>query len=199
MNPEETRLAQSTLLDAILPQSDIHAQYQLLMLGSPASAFRAIKELTPRDIPLLSPFMALRSLPNRLIGRSGGLVSNQPLMSQLTAAGFVDLGQQPDREIVVGCIGQFWKITGNEQMIAFHNVEEFTAFQTPGYVRVAMNFLLEPQSRGTLVSTETRILATDEIAKKRFTWYWRVIGVGSGTIRRSWLKAIRRRVQQQIA
>jgi hypothetical protein len=167
------------------------------MLGSPASVFRAIKELTPRDIPLLSPLMALRSLPNRLIGKSGGLAAKQPLMSQLTAAGFADLGQQPDREIVVGCIGQFWKITGNEQMIAFRNVEEFTAFETPGYVKVAMSFLLEPENKGTLVSTETRILATDEVAKKRFSWYWRVIGVGSGAIRRSWLKAIRRRVQQQ--
>ena len=154
-------------------------------------------ELTAQEIPLFSPLMAVRSLPNRLLGKSGRLDANQPVLAQLTAAGFVDLQQQPDREIVVGCIGQFWKITGNEQMIAVRNVEEFTAFQTPGYVKVAMNFLLEPESNKTLVRTETRILATDEIAKKRFSWYWRVIGVGSGAIRRSWLKAIRRRVQQE--
>ena len=46
MNLEETRPAQNTLLDAILPQYDIRAHYQLLTPGSPTSAFRAIKELT---------------------------------------------------------------------------------------------------------------------------------------------------------
>lgn len=197
MNLKETPPVQNTLLDAVLPQYDIRAHYQLLIPGSPSSTFRAIKELSPREIPLFSPLMALRSLPNRLLGKSGGLAANTPVLAQLTAAGFVDLEQQPDREIVVGCIGQFWKITGNEQMVAFCDGEEFITFQTPGYVKVAMNFFLESESNKTLVRTETRILATDEIARKRFWWYWQVIGVGSGAIRRSWLKAIRRQVQQE--
>jgi hypothetical protein len=167
------------------------------MPGPPARVLSAIKELTPQDIPLLSPLMKLRSVPNRLAGRPGGLAATQPLLPQLLAAGFIGLGEKPDRELVVGCIGQFWKLVGNDQVVRLHNREEFIDYQTPGFVKVGMNFLLEENDTGTLTSTETRIFATDDGAKKRFSWYWRVIGIGSGAIRRSWLKAIQRRVQQQ--
>jgi hypothetical protein len=58
-----------------------------------------------------------------------------------------------------------------------------------------MGFRAEAADGGTLLTTETRVLATDEAARRRFGRYWRVIRPGSGAIRRSWLRAAARRAE----
>jgi hypothetical protein len=45
------------------------------------------------------------------------------------------------------------------------------------------------------VGTETRIAATDEVARRRFGRYWRLIGPFSSITRREMLAAIRRRAE----
>jgi hypothetical protein len=54
---------------------------------------------------------------------------------------------------------------------------------------------VSPMSGGSRVTTETRILATDDGARRRFGAYWRVIYPGSALIRIGWLDAIRRRAE----
>jgi hypothetical protein len=56
----------------------------------------------------------------------------------------------------------------------------------PGTVRVVVNFVAD----GSRLSTETRIEAVDEAARRAFLRYWRVIGPASALIRRRWLKQI---------
>jgi hypothetical protein len=41
-----------------------------------------------------------------------------------------------------------------------------------------------------LLTTETRIAAVDDAARRAFTWYWRIVGPFSALIRRRWLRAI---------
>ena len=57
-----------------------------------------------------------------------------------------------------------------------------------------MNFLVTPDGRGgSIVTTETRVYANSDSARRRFAAYWRVIYPGSALIRRMWLRAIARR------
>jgi hypothetical protein len=53
--------------------------------------------------------------------------------------------------------------------------EQFIELDDPGHTKVAMNFALRPHDTGTLVTTETRALATDEGARRRFARYWLII------------------------
>jgi hypothetical protein len=46
---------------------------------------------------------------------------------------------------------------------------------------------------GSLVTTETRVHATDRNPVRRFGVYWRIIQPWSAVIRRMWLRAIDRR------
>jgi hypothetical protein len=57
-----------------------------------------------------------------------------------------------------------------------------------------MSFLVRAEGEGSRLITETRVAGTDATASRRFRRYWRLIRLGSGAIRRSWLAAIRRRV-----
>jgi hypothetical protein len=57
-----------------------------------------------------------------------------------------------------------------------------------------MNFRVQGVGPGvTLLTTETRIYATDSVSQRKFARYWSVVYPGSALIRRMWLRAIRKR------
>src|SRR5260370_22840309 len=73
------------------------------------------------------------------------------------------------------------------------------AWWAPGWIKVEMEFRLEPAAAGTLLSTETRILATDPSSRRFFAAYWFLIRASSAAIRREvrswcqpWSNVIRR-------
>jgi hypothetical protein len=71
--------------------------------------------------------------------------------------------------------------------------EQFKELAAHGIAK-AMNFRIEDADDGScLVSTETRVHATDPAARRGFGRYWWLIRPGSGFIRRMWLPAINRR------
>lgn len=58
-----------------------------------------------------------------------------------------------------------------------------------------MNFSVRSADGHTELTTETRVLTTDPVARRQFGRYWRVIRPGSAMIRRSWLGAAKRRAE----
>ena len=115
------------------------------------------------------------------------------MWEQMLESGFVSLVDEED-EIVVGYAGRPWKLSGGVQA-GVSSAEEWQRFSAPGYVKAVMGFRAEPANGGALLTTETRVLATDEAARRRFLRYWRVIRLGSVAIRRSWLRAAAHRAE----
>jgi len=75
--------------------------------------------------------------------------------------------------------------------------EDFKALHAQGFALGAMNFRVEDTANGgTLLTTETRIYATDDSVRRKFAVYWRVIYPGSALIRVMWLRAIQRRAEE---
>jgi hypothetical protein len=70
---------------------------------------------------------------------------------------------------------------------------QMRAFAQPDWVKAAFDFVLEADGDGTLVSTETRVSATDARTRRRFGLYWMLIRAGSGLIRRDLLRELARR------
>ncbi|MBI1742576.1 hypothetical protein HYR54_05845 [Candidatus Acetothermia bacterium] len=186
------------LLDDFLPIYHFHEVHERRMRTSPDRIFRAIKELTPAEISLFRLLMGIRSLPARLTGKGRlGLIEARPLLDQVLNRGFVLLAEETDRELVVGTVGQFWKLRGSSSP-KLADAQEFVAFDQPDYAKVAMNFYLEEwMNTGAVhVRTETRIFALDPEARQKFTRYWCVIYPGSALIRREWLRAIQQRAER---
>ncbi len=116
-----------------------------------------------------------------------------PILDVATRRGFLLLAEEPGRELVVGALvvaPAGWRPAGKP------TPERFRALDAPGFATATMNFLLEDTGDGScLLTTETRVHATDTSAQRRFAAYWRVIYPGSSLIRRMWLQAIRLRAE----
>ena len=171
-------------LEEFLPDFDFNEVHSTPVAASPDRALAAARELTPRDVPLMAALTSLRRLRlNR---------SPDPIVDQMLRSGFVVLADRP-AELVLGVAGRFWTPSGG---IARIGPGEFEGFREPNHARAVMDFHVQPGPGGCLLSTETRIQATDEQARRSFGRYWRVVHPGSALIRRVWLRAARRRAER---
>jgi len=187
-----------TLLSAILPRWHFREIHRTTIAASAERVWAAIRQVTPREIRLFVLLMGLRSLPARLLGRApqrSGL-GDQPLLATVLRSGFLLLAEDPQRELVLGTIGQFWKPLGGKPLV-LDRPEAFASFTNPGFAKAAMSFHLEaPGENGALrLVTETRIRATSRRALWKFAAYWMIVRPGSALIRRTWLAAIKRRAE----
>ena len=171
-----------TLLDDVLPQWHRRERHTLPVDRPPAVALTAAEELTWRDVPAFRAILRAASL-----GRAR-LSPDARVLDMFLGAGFAVLVRD-DVEVVFGAVQSF----GGARQVVTPPAEDpaawFRAFDDPGHIKVTMNFHV---AAGVL-ATETRVLATDARARRAFAAYWFVIRGGSGLIRRSWLRGIRRR------
>jgi hypothetical protein len=182
-------------LEELLPRYDFNEVHTRAVAAPPDRVFDAITAVTLGEMPLVRLLFGLRSLPARLAGRKGlPQAKDEPLFAQMVDFGFTILGEEPGREIVAGGVAQMWKRGGRAASIG--DGAEFVAFDRPGYVKVAMNFLLVDQDGGTRIETETRVLATDAQSRRGFARYWRLVRPGGAAIRRALLRAIARRAER---
>ena len=108
-----------------------------------------------------------------------------------TRTGFLLLVDDPERELVVEIV-----VIAPGGVKRPGTPEQFKELEASGVAKAVMNFRIEEAGDGAcLVSTETRVHATDASAQRRFARYWTVIRPGSGFIRRMWLRAIKRRAE----
>ncbi|MDQ3121649.1 MAG: hypothetical protein M3Q59_03825 [Actinomycetota bacterium] len=119
----------------------------------------------------------------RVLFRLRGLKRADSIEAFFLGMGFESLAREAS-EVVVGASGRPWRPRGA--------IRPF-GDASPGTVRIVANFLAEPLPDGrTRLSTETRVAAVDDAARRAFRRYWFVVGPFSALIRRRWLAAARR-------
>jgi len=186
--------ASTALLESIMPAYDMQEVHSTHVNAQPANAYAAILAVTPGEIALARPFMWVRTLPARMGGgaRTDDAVWNRALLAVPSTA---VLGMVPDREIVIGLIGKFWRMRDGVR-VPVQNREQFMAFDRPGFAVSTLSFHVDPEGNGSRVTTITRVRTTDPDSRRAFLWYWRVIGTGSGVLRRTWLRAVKARAER---
>jgi hypothetical protein len=156
-------------LDAALPRWDWHEVHERTIAAPPEEALRAFA-----DAPFASDRVVELSL------RLRGLRAAGTVREGLERLGFEVL-VDTSTELVLGATGAPWMLRGG--------LRRFTA-EREKTVRIACDLRAELLTGGgSLVSTETRILAVDAHAKRWFGRYWLVVRPFSGLIRRRWLRA----------
>ncbi len=187
-------------LDRYLRESERGNHTSVEVAAPPSAVWAALHAVTLKDCRASMVLLAARSLPGRITGRgtyasaSGVASTTEPLLPSMSPGRFVTLEEAPGEEVVLGVIGQFWKVGGGADL-SFEDAAEFVAFEHPGYVKVALNFRVQPSSSGTTLTTETRCHTTDPGTARRFALYWALIGWGSKLIRWEMLTVVRRRAE----
>lgn len=166
------------LIDDFLPDFDVSERHEISVEAHPDRAYAAVKDLDLGRSRGIRALFALRGLPSQ----------SHMNLDALFGLGFVLLGEEPGTEIVVGVVGKPWRPKGGVVRV---KPKEFASFDRPGYAKAAWNFRVDEHEGSSVVSTDTRVLATDEEARRAFRRYWRVIGPFSGLIRRRALALIR--------
>ncbi len=190
----ETRVVSPrTQLDQVVPVYQFSEFHSIRVAASKEKVYAAVKAVTADEISLFRTLTWIRRF-----GRPGpeGILnapSHEPILDVATRTSFFLLAEEPNHEIVLGtavAVPRGWRPSGRP------TPEGFKALHAPGFALAAMNFLVEDAGPDTtMVTTETRIYATDAKARRRFAAYWRTIYPGSSLLRYTWLRAIKRRAE----
>jgi hypothetical protein len=176
-------------LDELMPEYDVAARYDILVQASLAETAAAFEHADFSQLRLTKLLLGLRTL-----GRKRPEARDGTQVERLRRAGFIELANVPQREIVFGVVGRFWR--PDSGIITGLSAEEVISFQTDGYAKAVWNFAIVAESeRVTRVSTETRIRAFGQSAWWKFRAYWLIVGPFSGVIRKEMLAMIKRNAE----
>jgi hypothetical protein len=155
-------------IDDVLPHFDAHEVHSIALRLPPERAIALALSTPVAADPLVRALFRLRGLRGR--GSIG---------DALAALGLRELAHA-DGEVVFGAAGTPWRPSGG--------IHSFAGARA-GQVRVVTDF----RADGETLTTETRIEAVDDAARRAFRRYWRVVGPFSAVIRRRWLAQIAKR------
>jgi len=172
-------------LDGLLPEWHFRERHRR-STSAPATALLAAAEhVTWAEVPVMKALMGIRSKGR--LRRS----ADKRVLDDMAAAGFAVLSRTSD-EVVIAGLGRPWARGGDRAPRLAEQADPvgvFTGFAAPGWAKMAVNFRVSNDE----LTTETRVLLTDQDSRRAFGRYWLLIRPFSGLIRRQWLAAIARR------
>jgi hypothetical protein len=165
------------LIDDWLPEFDVGERHDVAVPLEPDRA--------------LALALALPAAPDRtvwaLISARGMVARDQTIEGFFAAHRFVVLDRSPT-EWVAGAVGAVWRPRGG--LVRLDDAEAWRAAAVPGTIKGAVDFRAEPIPGGSRLTTETRVKAVDDRARRAFRLYWLAVGPFSALIRRRWLAAV---------
>jgi hypothetical protein len=155
-------------IDEVLPRFDVREIHSIALRLPPDDAIAFALATPVVGDPIVRALFRLR-----------GLKGKGSIGDALTALGMREVARDHG-EIVFGAAGTPWRPRGG--------IHPF-ATARPGQVRIATDF----RADGERLTTETRVAALDDHARRSFLRYWRLVGPFSALIRRRWLSQIAQR------
>jgi hypothetical protein len=191
--PEMYATGTETRFDEFAPVFQFREAHRIPVHAKPERIFAAINAVTADEIPLFRAITWIRR------GGAGGPESilnpppGVPLVTLATRTSFLKLAEVPNRELVIGSVVL---APPDVRLATGASPEAYKALIQGGFAKATMQFLITERSQGDcLLSTETRVFATDSVSRDRFGYYWRFIAPGSAALRLMWLRAIKVRAE----
>lgn len=171
-----------------LPHYSYREKHSLEMLGSPQEAMTAIMNYQTDNDIFFRYAIALRELPHRLLQKS------EPA-KPFSFDNFTLLEKDGDQEVILGLLGQFWKLDYGQIIIQYPAA--FLAFNQPSCAKLTLSFSVQQLNTTHIrISTETRVFCLDKEALFKFRPYWYLIRPVSGFIRHRILRQIQKSIIQ---
>ena len=181
------------LLDRFLPRYDVVERHAIAVAAPAPVVLDTAREQQLFNIPLVRWVFRGRELVMRSAPAKRPLPPD--LLDQVLLLGWAILAEDPGRELVVGAVTRPW-----EANVVFSGLaaDAFASFNEPGYVKIVWTLRADPTGVDSAIfRTETRALATDDQARRRFRVYWSLASPGIWLIRRLSLRPLQRAAEQR--
>lgn len=181
------------LLDRFMPTYEVVERHHIRVAAPAETSFAAAC-----DTNLLSSAVSRAIFRARevILGSTPDTVERPSGVLALTKSiGWGVLADAPGREVVMGAVTQPW-----EANVTFRPVppDDFAAFNEPGYVKIAWTLRADPITAAESVfRTETRVIATDAWARRKFRRYWSLLSPGIIIIRAVMLQPVKREAERR--
>ena len=173
-------------LDDVLPTPDHVTRQSRWIDASPEVVWDALHEVRLTGLPVTLVLSGIRFLPVLLAGGGRGHLHDRPFIDALPVP---LLSSSPPESVVFGGALQAWRLTGGARPPTLDS-GGLRGWSEPGWVKAAMDFRLTPRGNGTELSSETRVVSTDDGTRRRFSLYWLFVQPGSTAIRWEVLTAV---------
>ena len=101
----------ASILDRLVPSFQATERHATTIVASADQAWAALAQVTVGELGLFRLLMSLRVLPGRLLRRPPARFdADEPLLVWAVRFGFTILDEDARRELVVGAIGQPWRL-----------------------------------------------------------------------------------------
>jgi hypothetical protein len=182
------------LLDKFVPLWDVRECHELAVAAPAARAFQVLRDLDVNRARVVKALFWLRSLPSRFaVGGRPAAPPRRSLLEDALSVGWTVLEEVPGQQLAVGAITQPW-----EPVVRFRGLPgpELRAFREPGFVKIVWGISVRPvDGGGSVLGTETRVVATDERSRRKFGRYWYVFGPFIRLIRRISLRQAKKELE----
>lgn len=181
-----------SLLDTFMPEYDVRERHNI-QIDAPASVvLDCASRMDLRQSRVVRAIFRAREI---LLGSKPHPVPEGGLLQFTKSIGWRTLAEESGHEIVMGAITQPWSAD-----VIFKPVlpEEFAKLREPDHVKIAWTLRADVVTSDTCIfRTETRAVACDESARKKFYRYWRRFRPGIVLIRLLMLKPLKRQAERQ--
>ena len=183
----------ASLLERFIPKPEVTARHEILIRAPAEIVMDVARNMDMQSVP---PFRFLIRMRGFLL-RAGRQSPRKPVgfIEEIESLGWGRLAQEPGRHYAAGAACKPWI---GEVVFRPLPPENFTEWAEPDHIKIA--WTIEAQPLGPDVSTfvsETRVVATDEPARKKFARYWRFYGKGVVWIRWAVARAVRREAERR--
>lgn len=179
-------------LDVFIPRPEVRARHEITIRAPAESVWAVCSEFDLQSIPLVRATFWLRS---KVMGASTtDRWRSEGLLKDLRGMGWGALREEPPHLFVAGAACQPWLADVEFTPLG---PSEFRGFETPERVKIAWTLEIEAlEEERSRLATETRVVATDDAARRRFRRYWRWARFGIVGIRWFLLPAIRHEAER---
>jgi len=181
------------LLDRFIPNPDVRERHEIEVRAPAPLVLDTARSIDLESIPAVRAIIRMRE---RLLGaKTVGPGPRKGLVESTRELGWGTLSDEPGRWFVAGATCQPWLAD-----VVFTPVprEQFADYAEPNRVKITWTLEVEPlASDRTRFASETRVIATDPAARRRFLGYWRWARVGILAIRWLLLPAVRRGAERR--
>jgi hypothetical protein len=181
------------LLDRFMPAYEIAERHHIRVAAPADVTLDVARRMDLQASPIVRGIISAREII------LGATPDDRPrprgLLAEMQALGWGVLADVPGREVVVGAVTRPW-----EANVTFRALppDDFAAFDEAGYVKIAWTVRADPVGdTASVFRTETRAIATDPVARRRFRRYWSLLSPGIIVIRWALLGPVRNQAERR--